>query len=60
MSEDENKDQGDNQCEAKVVATKENSMVATNNELEKKINEKMEMTSNPCDAEEVEQIKDMM
>jgi hypothetical protein len=54
MSEDENKDLCHNQCEAKVVATKEISMVVTNNELEKIINDKMEMNSNLSDVEEVE------
>ncbi len=58
MSEDKNKDLGDNQCEARVVVAKESSMVATNNALEKIINDKMEMTSNPNDAKEEEQTKD--
>ncbi len=35
-------------------------MVATNNELEKAINDKMEMTSNPSDVEEAEQTKDIV
>jgi hypothetical protein len=51
---------GDNQCEKKVFDAKENSMVATNNELEKAINDKMEMTSNPSDVEEAEQTKDIV
>jgi hypothetical protein len=51
---------GDNQCEARVVDAKENSMAATNNELEKAINDKMEMTSNPSDVEEAKQTKDMV
>ncbi len=60
ISEDENKDLSDNQCEARVVVVKESSMAATNNDLEKNINDKMEMTSNPSDVEEVEQTKDTM
>jgi hypothetical protein len=35
-------------------------MAATNNELEKVINDKMEMTYNPSDVEEAEQTKDMV
>ncbi len=35
-------------------------MGATNNELEKVINDKMEMTYNPSDVEEAEQTKDMV
>ncbi len=35
-------------------------MAATNNELEKAINDKMEMTSNPSDVEEAKQTKDMV
>jgi hypothetical protein len=60
MSKDENKYLGNNQSETKVVATKEISKVTTNNELEKTINDKTEMTSNPSDAEKVEQTKEMM
>jgi hypothetical protein len=60
MFENENKYMGDNQCETRVVATKENSMAAANNELKKKINEKMEMTFDPSDVEEVEQTKDIV
>jgi len=60
MSEDENKDLGDNQCEGGVVVAKESSMVATNNALEKTINDKMEMTFNHSDVKEAEQTKDTM
>ncbi len=37
MSKDENKNLGVNQCETRVVAAKESSMGATNNELEKQL-----------------------
>ncbi len=45
---------------SRVVVVKENLVAATNNELEKIINDKMEMISNPNDVEKVEQAKDMM
>jgi hypothetical protein len=45
---------GHNRCEARVVVVKENLVATTNNELEKIINDKMEMTSNCSDVEKVE------
>jgi hypothetical protein len=51
---------GNNQCEVGVVATIDNLVATSNIGLEKKINDKMEMTFNPSDVKEVEQTKDIV
>jgi hypothetical protein len=60
VSEDKSIDLDDHKCEAGVVAAEESSMVAANIELEKAVDERMEVTSNPIDAEETEQTMDTL
>ncbi|KAH9549666.1 hypothetical protein CY35_10G031300 [Sphagnum magellanicum] len=60
VSEDKSIDLDDHKCEAGVVAAEESSMAAANIELEKAVDERTEVSSNPSDAEETEQTMDTL